>query len=457
MKRRLKVLGIGACLVLLGAACGHSSSNNSSATTVAASSATSATTTGASGSSGSSSGSGSFGTLGQICGPGSASGSTAPGVSDTSIHVTTITDVAYAAAPGIFKDVADSASAFTAWCNAAGGIAGRKINDTLLDAKGTQDSAMMLQACSNNSLALVGDLELGDAAGVAPRLACGLAEIPGGTVSDAASDAALRVSAYPSPGSSVNVAVFAGAKHKYPNDTKVGFIYTNTPTLADVKNRELQGAQKLGFQVVYDASIPVTGLTNPQSYVLQAKAAGVQVFAPIVAAAQVAQLDQAMNTVGWYPDSVALAANVYDPSLIQAGGSSLKNTWVQYPAVPFEQANQAVTQYENIVKQYVPGGKVDAQGLRAFDAWALFAVAAKGCGNQLTRACLLQQAGSQKQWTGGGLVAPEDLNPSGQTAPVCNVAMEATPSGWKIDNSYLPATPGKEPFNCDPANVQAIG
>jgi hypothetical protein len=402
----------------------------------------------------SSSSSGTFGDLGQICGPGHAKGATAQGVTDSSIEVGTITDIAFPADPGLFKSIADSAAAFTAWCNKAGGINGRKIKDDLYDAKGSEDAAVMLQACQSD-FALVGDLEVADATGLPERLKCKLPELPGGTVSDAASSAPLRVSTYPSPATSVDDSEFAGAKHMFPKDTKVGFLGGNIPSVEDVVGREAAGAKELGFSVVYNQTFPETsGLVNPQSYVLQAKAAGVQVFSPSVDPQQLAQLEQAMNTIGWHPAAIVLASNLYDPATIQAGGSALQNTWAEYTFRPFQDPNAALTQYESIVKAH--GGIVDAYGVRGFAAWLLFAEAAKQCGSNLTRSCLLSKAASEKKWNDGGIGALTNLNPVGQTAPVCNVAMKATPTGWKLDPTFLPPTKGQAPFNCNPNNVQKI-
>ena len=437
-KRWVAVVGVATWIGVLAPAVG--------AGTTAASGATTATLTSAS--------SGTFGDLTDLCGPGSASGATAQGVSDSTIEIGTITDIAFPADPGLFQAIADDSNAFVKWCNAAGGINGRKLKVDVYDAKGSEDAAEMLLACQND-FALVGDLEVADGTGLPERLSCKLPEIPGGTVSDAASDASLRVSTYPSPSTSVDDAEFAGAKHMFPKDTKIGFLGGNIPSVEDVVNREAAGAKKLGDTVVYNQTFPYTsGLVNPQSYVLQAKAAGVQIFSPSVDAPELGQLEQAMATVGWYPKAIVLASNLYDPALITAGGSALKDTWAEYTFRPFQDPNAALTQYENIVKS--DGGIVDAYGVRGWAAWTLFAEAAKQCGSDLTRTCLLSKAASEKNWNDGGIGAPTNLEPVGQTAPVCNVAMKATPTGWVIDTKFLPPTAGDAPFNCNKDNVQKI-
>src|SRR4051794_18957264 len=142
-----------ACLLVI-ASCGRDD-NKSSATTAAAATTTApttaATTAGSSGASTPSSGApstgapsssaaagggaGSFGTVKDVCGPGDGKGATDVGVTDTEIHVATISDPGFAQAPGLNRELFDAADAFTKWCNAAGGILGRKLTVDKLDAK----------------------------------------------------------------------------------------------------------------------------------------------------------------------------------------------------------------------------------------------------------------------------------------------------------------------------------
>src|SRR5215471_18638682 len=97
------------------------------ALTACSSHSTASSTSSPSGSKSSSSSAGSFGDLGEVCGPGSSKGSTDTGVTDTEIAVGTIADVGWSVAPGLLQPIFDSADAFTQWCNAAGGIDGRKL------------------------------------------------------------------------------------------------------------------------------------------------------------------------------------------------------------------------------------------------------------------------------------------------------------------------------------------
>src|SRR6266700_1940772 len=66
---------------------------------------------------------GDFGTLKNVCHGGTASGATAQGVTSDAIQVGVMTDQGFTKDP----QLADAAKAFASWCNAAGGIDGRKL------------------------------------------------------------------------------------------------------------------------------------------------------------------------------------------------------------------------------------------------------------------------------------------------------------------------------------------
>jgi hypothetical protein len=127
-RRRLQTLGISALALSFGlTACGRSGSpastgkSASAAPSAAASSAVSKA--------------GSFGSLSNICGPGDAKGATARGVTDSTIDIATLADPGNSILPGLTQEFFDTGDAFVKWCNAAGGINGRKIVLHKRDAK----------------------------------------------------------------------------------------------------------------------------------------------------------------------------------------------------------------------------------------------------------------------------------------------------------------------------------
>ncbi len=76
-----------------------------------------------------------FGTLDSPCGPGSATGATDRGVTDSASTIGYGDDRGFAQSPGLNKEMGDSVKAFIKWCNDQGGINGRKIIGDFYDAK----------------------------------------------------------------------------------------------------------------------------------------------------------------------------------------------------------------------------------------------------------------------------------------------------------------------------------
>ena len=146
--------------------------------------------------------------------------------------------------------------------------------------------------------------------------------------------------------------------------------------------------------------------------------------------------------------------------MITDGGANLSSFTGGVLAVnyftPFELAQANPTQYPamaqmlSIVKQY-ENTPAKSLGVNSFSAWLLWAEAAKSCGSNLTRQCVMAYAGSQSNWTAGGLHTPEvPANATGNHSQ-CFLALKATPSGWVTDPAVY--KPNQGLYNCDPANV----
>jgi hypothetical protein len=157
---------------------------------------------------------------------------------------------------------------------------------------------------------------------------------------------------------------------------------------------------------------------------------------------------------------VLLNGNNYDPQMISLGGSLLNNftggVYVNAAIVPFELASQypAVQKYIDLLNKYAGGAKPKSLGVNAMSAWLLWAQAAKSCGSNLTRDCVMAAASATKNWTAGGLHSPQ--NPGNATVPgsQCFVLLKATPSGFVVDKDIT--KPNNGIFNCDPANAFAL-
>jgi ABC-type branched-subunit amino acid transport system substrate-binding protein len=435
---------------VVASACGRSSSKSSSNTTTSTGGSSAATA------------SGDFGTLKGICGPGNAKGATDPGVSDTSINVSTMSDPGATVQPGLNQELFDSADAFVGWCNAAGGILGRKLTLHKRDAALTQVAARMIDACQQPDFALVGNGEALDATGVQQRLGCKLPELSGYDVSAAAGTAALSLQSIPTPN---NQSRIGGAYRMLaqfdPEAIKhYGILNSTYQSIKDSGDRNRAAAEALGYVTVNEQDLPLL-VDNYRPIAENLRSAGVQVVTYQGNPDQVGTLFKTFQDIGYFPKYTILDGNHYDPKLIAQAGQTLNapqgngaGVYVSSPSVPFELADQypATKQYIGLLQQYAGGAKPKALGINSFSAWLLFANSAKECGSNLTRTCLMDHAQSTKAWTAGGLIAPDQPGNATSSGSQCFVLIKATPSGFTVDKDITKPNTDRI-FNCDPANA----
>jgi ABC-type branched-subunit amino acid transport system substrate-binding protein len=393
----------------------------------------------------------SFGTLGAVCGSGTAKGATATGVTNTSIEVSVIADINVPGAPGLLQPMWDSATAFVDWCNAAGGIAGRKL---ILDKRDSQETDYLpqVEASCTADFAMVGTMGVLDNTGVAAWEKCGIPNFTASTVSEAAANASLMYPVNPLPADQENIGGFPVIFQQYPGiQDHIGSLYAEGAAGAREQHTYNEAIAADGGKVVYTAEYNATGQVNWAPYVEAMKKAGVQMLFLNDTIATSVALDQAMSTAGWYPQVQISPPQDYDTSFLTTGASVAKNYYVYMPSEPLEAASAipAVAQYESIVHQYVPAAHLGFFGEMAFSSWLLFAEAAKACGSGLTRTCLEQQVAKQTNWTGGGLQGT--INPAANRASDCFIIM-------KIENAkFVQVIPSKlGQFYCNPANVPIV-
>ena len=455
MERKLHGLtALAALSVLALAACSSSGSSSSSSSTGSSSNPSvtaSAASTQGGGTAAGSTAAGSFGTLGQVCGPGSATGATATGVTDSSIEAAVIADINVPGAPGLLQPMWDSATAFTDWCNAAGGINGRKI---ILDKRDSAETDYLPQVESSCTadLAMVGTMGVLDNTGVAAWEKCGIPNFTASTVSEQAANASLMYPTNPLPADQENIGGFPVIFQQYPGvQDHIGTLYSEGASGAREQHTYNEAIAADGGKVVYTAEYNATGQVNWAPYVEAMKNAGVQMLFLNDTIATSVGLDQAMSTAGWYPQVQISPPQDYDTSFLSTGASVVKNYYVYMPSEPLEAASAvpAVGQYESIVQKYVPSAHLGFFGIMAFSSWLLFTEAAKACGSTLTRTCVEQQVAKQTNWTGGGLQG--SINPASNKASQCFILMKI------VGTKFVQAIPSKlGQFYCNPANVPIV-
>jgi ABC-type branched-subunit amino acid transport system substrate-binding protein len=436
-----------AFVALIAGACSRGGGNavQTSATTAAPAPTTTAANT---------PGPGDFGTLKNVCGPGSAKGATAQGVTDSSIQVGVLGDPGNTISPALLVEMFDTSDAFVKWCNAAGGINGRTISLTKRDAKIFELPARMLDACAQD-FAVVGGGNAFDDAGEPIRVKCGLPELAAYDNSPLATEAPLKVQATPLPIQQQQDAAFIAAKNAVPGVSKIGFITGNLASILPTRDRFKEAAEAAGFTTVYNDTYPYAGVDNWQPYLQKMKDSGLEVLMLTGDSGQFVGMQKGMKAFGWYPKVIVESGNLYDDRVIKEGADAIQNTYVVDGYWPLEDGakNPPTQQYLDIMHKVNPGGKIAALGLNSWSAWLLFATSARDCGSALTRECILQKAGAQSAWTGGGIEAPVNTDPANRHMGNCYLMLKATPSGWVDAPTVMPPTPGQGPFNCNATNV----
>ncbi len=441
-----------ACLVLALAACGRSSNTPSGPA------ASGSSTTSSSPSSSATAAAGDFGTLKGICGPGKATGATARGVTNTDIHIGVTADPGAAAAPGLEQEFFDTGEGFSKWCNAAGGINGRKIVLDKWDAKLFNVGQVMTSACLKDFM-LVGNGNAFDSAGVKVREGCKLGQIPAYVTSPQAVSAKYQAQATPIPITQINDGALRLLTEEYP-EVKTAGVGIGSSSLASITPTGLKAQEylkDLGIKVAVLQEQPPL-VDNYRPYMEQLKQAGAKAYFGI-SAQDPSPIVQAMKNIGYNPSYILYSTQFYGPQAVAAAKANpvFPPTYVQFGALPFELASKypVLQQTESIVRSAVPNAKLTTFTLSAMSAWTLWAQSATECGSTLTMDCVLSKASSHDNWTAGGLYPAHSTKP-GALASACIALVRLTPNGFVYDAKATNPTSGDAPFNCDPNNVKTV-
>lgn len=445
--KRYRRMALALVLVLVAASCSRSGSPSTESTS------SGSTSSSASGGGDTALGNGGFGDIAKVCAPGDAKGATDKGVTDTEIHIATVTDKGFTGRSGLNKEMVDTAVAFAKWCNDHGGILGRKVVVDDRDAKLTDYNAVVTVSCDED-FAMVGGGAVFDDADNGLRVQCGLPNIPGYVVTPTARVAKLQVQPVPNPVYQMAVGGLLAMDRISPGATATTSVLTATlNTTIVVRDATVEALTAQGATIVDQPQYNPLGEDNWSPFVTGLRDKNVKAMVMVGEPENLALFEKAMSTEGYYPDVIMQTANFYDHKLTDTGGNAIKNTYVATAFVPFEKAseNKATQDYLDLMKQYNPDGKVAALGAQSMSALLLFAKAATACGSNLTRQCLIDQASKITDWTGGGLHGK--TNPSTNSPTPCFVVMKASASGFEYDQAATAPTQGDGLFNCDPKNV----
>ncbi|MFI6361314.1 ABC transporter substrate-binding protein [Nocardia sp. NPDC050630] len=398
----------------------------------------------------SSTASGDFGDLKNVCQGGKPSSSPAQGVTAGELEVGVFSDVGFTKN----TEFVDAANVFTSWCNAAGGIGGRKLVATVRDAKLREVRQRMIEACRED-FALVGGGAALDSLGTEDRLKCLLPDFPAQVVDVKNTGSDLQAS-----GSGASASrpynPYTGYHQwlitTYPASAgAVGIITGDSPSTKVMVPKFQESMTAMNASVVYNELYPATGVADWTPYAQSIKSKGVKGLLFLGDFRSLAKLEDVLTGMDYKLDWIDANSNAYNSQFLELGGKSLagQNNFADLAGIAPVEAGATVPTVKlvkDLFAKYAPGKDVTYPVLRAFSAWLLFAKSAAGCGDQLTRKCVYDAATKETAWTAGGLQAPADVRPTGGALPKCYNIVQATPQGWQQPAEFKP---DNGPYRCD--------
>jgi Periplasmic binding protein len=382
---------------------------------------------------------------GEADGGAGAAGATDQGVTGSEIVIGYGDDAGFPTSPGLSHEASDGIEAMIDWCNEQGGINGRQVVGNYYDAAVTDVVNAMTEACGEVFM-LVGNAWALDSGQEETRLGCGLPSVPTFSVSPEFGNAPLMYQAVPNPADIYPAGWAEQVAELFPDEIKSSTVmFGNFAATIDTKDKVLQTFDDFGFEFL-DCPIEynIAGEPDWKPFAQRMADCGAEVvyYAGQPYPNMQNLLDDAAQ-VGydpvWLTDS-----NAYLPSFADwnATGNG-DRVYVRTAFTPFEQddTNPATQQYLDIVTGH--GGDTSQLGEQATSSFLLWATAAKECGAELTRDCVLDQLSQVTSWTGGGLHA--ESNPGGNMPPECAMLLKLEGTTW------VQAFPEEEgEFACSP-------
>jgi hypothetical protein len=394
--------------------------------------------------------------VGKICEPGAGGASTVRGVGANTIHIAVFNDAANTVVPGLEAEFVQQATAFADWCNAAGGIDGRKIVIDNRDAALFNAAQQTEAACQDDFMAVGGGMAL-DQPAVPIREKCGLGQISGYVVSNASDLATLQVDPSGINTNSVTSGWFGALTRAYPQAVKkAGMGGGDTPSILQPETKEEFGAEAQGWHVVDFLEPPVT-VENWAPYVEDYQNKGAEALWP-ADTADFTPFAQAMTTAGYHPAFVILSTEFANSQTQQAvvANPSLPPVYIETAWWPLSMASQnpSTEQLVTIMHKYAKGDTIDFDDEEGAEAWLLWAKSASACGASLTVTCILNHAAAVKNWDAGGIQAPIATltlsNDDPQPSP-CFAMLKVEAKGIIYDKAIT--KPTQSIWNCNSKNV----
>jgi Periplasmic binding protein len=394
--------------------------------------------------------------VGKLCEPGAGGASSVRGVGNKTINIAVFNDASNTITPGLEVEFVQQATAFADWCNAAGGINGRKIVIDNRDAALFNAAQQVTAACQSDFMAVGGGMAL-DEPSVPIREKCGLGQISGYVVSNASELATDQVDPGGGNTSSVPAGWFGALTKAYPKAVKVaGMGGADTPSVLQPETKDEYAAEAQGWKVA-DFLEPPTSVENWAPYVEQYQQKGVTALWP-ANDSNFLPFAEAMTTAGYHPTFVILGTQFANAATQKsvATNPSLPPIYIETSWWPLTLASQNPSTEElvTIMHKYAKGDAIDFDDEVGAESWLLWAKSASACGATLTVTCVLTHAAATKNWDAGGIEAPiasltlSNENP--QPSP-CFALLRMEAKGIVYEKALT--RPTKSIWNCNPKNV----
>ena len=240
--------------------------------------------------------------------------------------------------PGAGQESFDVGQAFVDWCNSAGGINGRKIVLATRDGQLFDVAAQVIDACQTDFM-LVGNANPLDTAGVKPRLACNLAQIPAYVSSPEAAAAGEQV-VIDSSVPQVAAGSWRTLAKAYPDAFQhIAMVTVNGGGLDTYAERQQDALTSIGYKVVNFQKAPIIGPSNWRPYAENAKLTGAKAI--ITLSPEITAFVRSMDDVGCKPQVLPLGVQNYNAGTITLTKKRLMPpTYVTTSYWPFEDADQ---------------------------------------------------------------------------------------------------------------------
>ena len=227
------------------------------------------------------------------------------------------------------------------WCNASGGINGRKIVIDNRDAALFNAAQQVTdQACQSDFMAVGGGMAL-DQPSVPVREQCGLGQISGYVVSDASELASDQVDPSGGNTNTITSGWFGALAKAYPQAVKkAGMGGANNPSVLEAERKDEYGAEAQGWKVL-DFQEPPISVTDWAPYIEQIQSKGVEALWPSLDN-NIVPYFQAMTTAGYHPAFVILGVQFYNSTTTKgvADNPGLPPVYVETSWWPLEMASQ---------------------------------------------------------------------------------------------------------------------